>query len=763
MKTNLKSNSILLGGLLLLGTVFSCTQAEQDYASYVNPFIGTGGHGHTYPGAVVPNGMIQPSPDTRIYEWDACSGYYYEDTTINGFSHTHVSGTGCADYGDVLLMPTVGKQEYHPMGAKSQQMAYCSAFSHDNEVAQPGYYSVLLERYNVKAELTATKRAAIHRYTFPEAEDAGFILDFDYSIERQTNEEMKIEVISDTEIRGHKKTVYWAFDQYINFYAKFSKPFTYTLVTDSVALEEGGPLLSTAKVLLQFPTAQNEEVLVKVGVSAVDMDGARKNVEAEIPGWDFDGVRSAARQAWNDYLSKIDIRTQNADQRTMFYTALYHTGLQPNLFTDADGRYFGMDLKPHQGSVDEPVYTIFSLWDTFRAYHPLMTIIDPGLNEAFIRSLIQKEKEGGVFPMWELAGNYTGTMIGYHAASLIADSYAKGYRNFDVKEAYRACLRTAEYDTTGIITHPRVLPHLMPQAKYWKNKIGYVPCDKDNESVAKALEYAYDDWCISQLAEAMGDEPNRTKYAAFAEGYKVYFDPSTRFMRGLDSEGNWRTPFNPRASTHRNDDYCEGTAWQWTWFVPHDVDGLVELMGGRDAYISKLDSLFVADSSLEGESVSVDISGLIGQYAHGNEPSHHIAHLYNYVGQPYKTQALVDSVLHTLYFNEPNGLSGNEDCGQMSAWYVLNAMGFYQVCPGKPVYSIGRPLFDEAAIRLQNGNTFTIIAHNNSRDNKYVRKIILNGEELAAPFFNHQDIVNGGTLELTMGAEPLMPDNELRK
>ena len=660
-------------------------------------------------------------------------------------------------------MPTVGKQEYHPMGSKSQQMAYCSAFSHDNEVAQPGYYSVLLERYNVKAELTATKRAAIHRYTFPEAEDAGFILDFDYSIERQTNEEMKIEVISDTEIRGHKKTVYWAFDQYINFYAKFSKPFTYTLVTDSVALEEGGPLLPTAKVLLQFPTAQNEEVLVKVGVSAVDMDGVRKNVEAEIPGWDFDGVRSAARQAWNDYLSKIDIRTQNADQRTMFYTALYHTGLQPNLFTDADGRYFGMDLKPHQGSVDEPVYTIFSLWDTFRAYHPLMTIIDPELNEAFIRSLIQKEKEGGVFPMWELAGNYTGTMIGYHAVSLIADSYAKGYRNFDVKEAYRACLRTAEYDTTGIITHPRVLPHLMPQAKYWKNKIGYVPCDKDNESVAKALEYAYDDWCISQLAEAMGDEPNRTKYAAFAEGYKVYFDPSTRFMRGLDSEGNWRTPFNPRASTHRNDDYCEGTAWQWTWFVPHDVDGLVELMGGRDAFIGKLDSLFVADSSLEGESVSVDISGLIGQYAHGNEPSHHIAHLYNYVGQPYKTQALVDSVLHTLYFNEPNGLSGNEDCGQMSAWYVLNAMGFYQVCPGKPVYSIGRPLFDEAAIRLQNGNTFTIIAHNNSRDNKYVRKIILNGEELAAPFFNHQDIVNGGTLELTMGAEPLMPDNELRK
>lgn len=754
MKTNLKSNSILLGGLLLLGTVFSCTQAEQDYASYVNPFIGTGGHGHTYPGAVVPNGMIQPSPDTRIYEWDACSGYYYEDTTINGFSHTHVSGTGCADYGDVLLMPTVGKQEYHPMGAKSQQMAYCSAFSHDNEVAQPGYYSVLLERYNVKAELTATKRAAIHRYTFPEAEDAGFILDFDYSIERQTNEEMKIEVISDTEIRGHKKTVYWAFDQYINFYAKFSKPFTYTLVTDSVALEEGGPLLPTAKVLLQFPTAQNEEVLVKVGVSAVDMDGARKNVEAEIPGWDFDGVRSAARQAWNDYLSKIDIRTQNADQRTMFYTALYHTGLQPNLFTDADGRYFGMDLKPHQGSVDEPVYTIFSLWDTFRAYHPLMTIIDPELNEAFIRSLIQKEKEGGVFPMWELAGNYTGTMIGYHAASLIADSYAKGYRNFDVKEAYRACLRTAEYDTTGIITHPRVLPHLMPQAKYWKNKIGYVPCDKDNESVAKALEYAYDDWCISQLAEAMGDEPNRTKYAAFAEGYKVYFDPSTRFMRGLDSEGNWRTPFNPRASTHRNDDYCEGTAWQWTWFVPHDVDGLVELMGGRDAFIGKLDSLFVADSSLEGESVSVDISGLIGQYAHGNEPSHHMAYLYNWTDAPWKGQERLDQIMQNFYTNEPDGIIGNEDCGQMSAWYVMSALGFYQVAPGIPVYTLGRPMIDKALIHVK-GGIFEILAKNNSATNKYIKEVKLNGKVLDTPFISHNDIIKGGKLEFIMTDQPI--------
>lgn len=753
--------SVLMGAGLFLCSAWlmsGCSSrptSQQDYASYVNPFIGTGGHGHTYPGAVVPNGMIQPSPDTRIDGWDACSGYYYADSTINGFSHTHVSGTGCCDYGDVLLMPTVGRQEYHPLGKESQRLAYASAFSHEREQAEPGYYSVFLDRYGVQAELTSTQRAAIHRYTFPATDEAGFILDLDYSLQRQKNEDMCIEVLSDTEIRGSKKTVYWAFDQYIHFYAKFSKPFTYTLVTDSMKMGEGSALQPTAKVLLNFSTKKGEQVLVKVGVSAVDKDGAQRNVETEIPAWDFDAVRATARQSWNEYLSKIDIETEDADQRTMFYTALYHTGMQPNLFTDADGRYLGMDLKVHQNQTNEPLYTIFSLWDTFRAYHPLMTIIQPEMNQAFIRSLLQKQREGGIFPMWELAGNYTGTMIGYHAASLIADAYTKGYRDFDVEEAYRACLRAAEYDTTGIHCPALVLPHLMPQAKYWKNKIGYVPCDKDNEAVAKALEYAYDDWCISVLAKALGDTVNQQKYEAFAKGYQKYFDPTTRFMRGVDSKGNWREPFNPRSSNHRNDDYCEGTAWQWTWFVPHDVEGLVALMGGEEAFISKLDSLFTAESALEGELVSADISGLIGQYAHGNEPSHHITHFYNYVGQPWRTQELVDEVLHTLYANNPDGLSGNEDCGQMSAWYILNAMGFYQVCPGKPVYSIGRPLFHNSAIHLDNGKVFTIVVHNNSRVNKYVQKIALNGKELNAPFFTHNDIMQGGTLEITMGSEPL--------
>lgn len=732
----------------------ACAGAKSEYVDYVNPFVGTGGHGHTFPGATVPYGMIQPSPDTRIYEWDACSGYHYDDSTINGFSHTHLSGTGCGDYGDILLMPTVGRQDYHPMGSKSQKMAYASAFSHKNEKAEPGFYSVFLDRYKVNAELTASKRAAIHRYTFPESNDAGFILDFDYSIQRQTNKEMELQVISDTEIRGRKKTVYWAFDQYVNFYIKFSKPFTYTIITDSTALDKGGPLLPTAKVLLHFSTKSNEVVMAKIGISAVDMDGAQKNLEAEIPNWDFDAVKTSARAMWNSFLSKVDVKTDNDDQKSIFYTALYHTGISPYLLSDVDGRYLGMDLKVHQGNSKDPIYTVFSLWDTFRAFHPLKTILDPDINQAFIRSLIQKYKEEGVFPMWELGGNETGEMLGYHAVSVIADSYVKGYRNFDAQEALKAGVRTAVYDTSNIKCPALVLPRLMPQAKYWKNKVGYVPWDKDNESVAKGLEFAYNDWCISVLADSLGKKDIRDKYAGFAGGYKNYFEPSTRFMRGRDLNGRWRTPFNPSASTHRNDDYCEGNAWQWTWFVPHDVDGLVKLMGGRKAFVGKLDSLFSASSEVVGHSASVDISGLIGQYAHGNEPSHHIIHLYNYVGLPWKTQALADSVLQSLYFNAPNGLAGNEDCGQMSAWYVLNSMGFYQVCPGKPIYSIGRPLFANVTINLSNGKKFTVVARNNNRKNKYIQSATLNGKPLSSPFFTHSDIVKGGILELDMGDKP---------
>ena len=756
MKNLYKVASVLVALLVAVGlATSSCSRQEtcNDYTQYVNVFIGTGGHGHTYPGAVVPHGAIQPSPDTRIYGWDACSGYYYNDSTINGFSHTHLSGTGCCDLGDVLIMPTVGEQDITQEEERGQTKAYASAFSHEREKAEPGYYSVMLDRYGIQAEITSTTRGAIHRWTFPKTEDAGVIVDLDYSLEDQTNIGMQLEVISDTEVVGHKMTKYWAFDQYINFYAKFSKPFTYTIVDDTVTV--GDKQKPRRKALLKFAgTEEGEVIYAKVGVSAVDIDGAKNNVLSEIPEWDFDGVKAAAHQRWSEYLAKIDIETGDADHRTIFYSALYHAGLQPYTFTDADGRYYGMDMKVHQGDAEKPVYTIFSTWDTFRAWHPLQTIIAPEFNGELVKSLLLKAREGGILPMWELCSNYTGCMIGYHSVPIIADAYIKGYRDIDINEAYKAMRRTAEYDTTGIIAPKAVAAILMNQAKYWKNKVGYVPCDKDNEAVAKALEFAYNDWCIAQIAKEVGDTAGVALYENFAKAYKIYYDPEVGYMRGKDSEGKWRTPFDPARSTHRSDDYCEGNAWQWSWFVPHDPEGLMDLVGGKDVFLSKLDALFAASSEITGESVSADISGLIGQYAHGNEPSHHIIHFYNYAGQPWKTQELVDQVLYTLYFNNDNGLSGNEDCGQMSAWYILNAMGFYQVCPGKPVYSIGRPLYDKVTINLTNGKKFVIEAINNSRENKYIQSMELNGKALTEPFFTHDDIMQGGKLVFTMGNTP---------
>lgn len=756
MKNLYKVASVLVALLVAVGlATSSCSRQEtcNDYTQYVNVFIGTGGHGHTYPGAVVPHGAIQPSPDTRIYGWDACSGYYYNDSTINGFSHTHLSGTGCCDLGDVLIMPTVGEQDITQEEERGQTKAYASAFSHEREKAEPGYYSVMLDRYGIQAEITSTTRGAIHRWTFPKTEDAGVIVDLDYSLDDQTNIGMQLEVISDTEVVGHKMTKFWAFDQYINFYAKFSKPFTYTIVDDTVTV--GDKQKPRRKALLKFAgTEEGEVIYAKVGVSAVDIDGAKNNVLSEIPEWDFDGVKAAAHQRWSEYLAKIDIETGDADHRAIFYTALYHAGLQPYTFTDADGRYYGMDMKVHQGDAQKPVYTIFSTWDTFRAWHPLQTIIAPEFNGELVKSLLLKAREGGILPMWELCSNYTGCMIGYHSVPIIADAYIKGYRDIDINEAYKAMRRTAEYDTTGIIAPKAVAAILMNQAKYWKNKVGYVPCDKDNEAVAKALEFAYNDWCIAQIAKEVGDTAGVALYENFAKAYKIYYDPEVGYMRGKDSEGKWRTPFDPARSTHRSDDYCEGNAWQWSWFVPHDPEGLMELVGGKDVFLSKLDALFAASSEITGESVSADISGLIGQYAHGNEPSHHIIHFYNYAGQPWKTQELIDQVLYTLYFNNDNGLSGNEDCGQMSAWYILNAMGFYQVCPGKPVYSIGRPLYDKVTINLTNGKKFVIEAINNSRENKYIQSMELNGKALTEPFFTHDDIMQGGKLVFTMGNTP---------
>lgn len=727
---------------------------RQDYSSYVNPLIGTGGHGHTFPGAIVPHGMIQPSPDTRINGWDACSGYYYPDTLLNGFSQTHLSGTGCADYGDFLLMPTVGKQILNPQSDTLQNLPYASRFSHADEVAEPGYYSTFLQRYGVKAEVTATDRAACYRFTYPATGEAGMILDLDYSIQNQYNREMRVEIVGDTAIRAFKKTGYWASYQQLAMYAVFSEPFTSIVFRDTIKDKDGDDRVR-CKVLLRFrQLPADKEVLVKLGVSAVDEEGARKNLKAEIPGWSFNEIKKLAREKWNDYLSKIEISTPDADDKTIFYTALYHTAVSPNLFMDVDGRYLGMDRKPYQTDPAKPVYTIFSLWDTHRALHPLMTIIDPELNNDFIRSLLLKYDEGGLLPMWELAGNYTGTMIGYHAVSVMADALTKGISDFDLNHALEAALKSAEGDTAGINTFRGMKLILMPASKKYKNTLGWIPWDKEWESVAKGLEYAYDDWCIARLAEAAGNKEIAERYKERSNAYKYYFDPVTRFMRGKDEQGRWHEPFSPRSSNHRGDDYCEGTAWQWTWFVPHDVDGLIKLMGGRKQFINKLDSLFIADSSLEGNLVSADISGLIGQYAHGNEPSHHILHLYNYAGEPWKTQELVDKVLKEQYRNNVDGLSGNEDCGQMSAWYLMNALGFYQVCPGEPVYSIGRPWLPFAVVNLSGNRKIVIKVKNYSKDNKYIKSVRLNGKQLQKPFFRHSDIVNGAVFEYEMTDKP---------
>lgn len=746
-------------GLLLLFALLPLWAAAQrpSYCDYVNVFIGTGGHGHTTPAPIVPHGMIQPGPDTRIHGWDACSGYHYTDSLINGFAHTRLSGTGCADFGDFLLMPFTGTPDLRYVGEKGvnvQNVAFASPFSHRREYAEPGYYSVFLERYGITAELTSTARTAIHRYSYlPTQQPKGVILDLDYAIQEQTNQRMEYEVVDAHTVCAFRRSVWWAYRQDLHFILRFSHPFSrYEAVRDTVS--EGGKQEPRCKLVFYFDLQPGEQLLAKSSISSVDAAGAEANLNAEQPAWDFAGTRQKAREAWEKCLAKIDLKTSDADLRTIFYTALYHAQIAPALFTDVDGRYLGNDLQVHQGSTADPMYTFFSLWDTFRALHPLLSIIASEENAAYIRQLVRKGEDGGLVPKWDCAGNYTGCMIGYHLPSLVADAYAKGNKGFDLQAAYRASCRAAEYDTTGIAPAvPNWLyPYIMPKARYYKETMGYVPSDKENESVAKALEYAYDDWCISQLAEAVGDKERAAKYAKHAKAYRHYFDKETLFMRGKLADGNWRTPFDPRSSSHRNDDYCEGNAWQWTWFVPHDVDGMAALYGGKKKAAARLDSLFAASSELTGAEVSADISGLIGQYAHGNEPSHHIIHLYNYFGFPHRTQELADSVLHTLYHNAPDGLSGNEDCGQMSAWFILNSMGFYQVCPGKPVYSIGRPLFEEVTVNLPNGRTFVVRTRNNARGNKYVRAMRLNGRKLKQPFFTHQQLMEGGVLELEMAA-----------
>jgi len=745
--------------MLLLASgigLFSCAEQDlpKEYTDSVNVFIGTGGHGHTFPGATLPHGMVQLSPDTRLFGWDACSGYYYDDTSIMGFTHTHLSGTGIGDYGDILFMPVVGEKPLIAGTAENPDEGYRSRFSHEQESARPGYYQVLLQDDSINVELTATLRAGLHRYTYPKASDARLIVDMEPTIHGHQHPVTQIRVVNDSTIAGMKYTVGWAKRHYVYFYAVFSSPFDYKLYSGTEYQSDSTSVtVNTAKAVMSFRNLPADgRVLAKVGISSVDEEGARLNVEAEIPNWDFEGVMKQANTAWNEALGKIDIETSDNDSRTVFYTSLYHAFIQPSLASDVDGRYrtMGHEIKQDASYTN---YTVFSLWDTFRAAHPLYTIVTPEQNQAFIRSLLRKYDEGGILPKWELASNETGTMIGYHAVSVIADAMMKKQCDFDVKKALEACIRSSVYDTTGVtpMMDRQILNgKLMPVSIKYKNELGYIPCDKVGGSVSQGLEFAYNDWLIAQMMKEHNRKDLYDKYMELSRNYRNYFDPETKLMRGRLSDGSWITPFDP-ASVQRPSNYVEGNAWQWAWFVPQDVEGLMELVGGQKSFEAHLDTLFTTSSELTGDpNAAADVTGMIGQYAHGNEPSHHIPYLYNYAGAPRKTQALVDHILRTLYHNDPNGLSGNEDVGQMSAWYALSAMGFYSFCPGRPVYEIGRPIFDKVTIHLSNGKDFVIQAKNNSVENKYIRSMKLNGEDLAEPRFSHFDLMKGGELIFEM-------------
>ena len=745
--------------MLLLASgigLFSCAEQDlpKEYTDSVNVFIGTGGHGHTFPGATLPHGMVQLSPDTRLLGWDACSGYYYDDTSIMGFTHTHLSGTGIGDYGDILFMPVVGEKPLIAGTAENPDEGYRSRFSHEQESAWPGYYQVLLQDDSINVELTATLRAGLHRYTYPKASDARLIVDMEPTIHGHQHPVTQIRVVNDSTIAGMKYTVGWAKHHYVYFYAVFSSPFDYKLYSGTEYQSDSTSVtVNTAKAVMSFRNLPADgRVLAKVGISSVDEEGARLNVEAEIPNWDFEGVMKQANTAWNEALGKIDIETSDNDSRTVFYTSLYHAFIQPSLASDVDGRYRTMGHEIKQ-DVSYTNYTVFSLWDTFRAAHPLYTIVTPEQNQAFIRSLLRKYDEGGILPKWELASNETGTMIGYHAVSVIADAMMKKQCDFDVKKALEACIRSSVYDTTGVtpMMERQILNgKLMPVSIKYKNELGYIPCDKVGGSVSQGLEFAYNDWLIAQMMKEHNRKDLYDKYMELSRNYRNYFDPETKLMRGRLSDGSWITPFDP-VSVQRPSNYVEGNAWQWAWFVPQDVEGLMELVGGQKYFEAHLDTLFTTSSELTGDpNAAADVTGMIGQYAHGNEPSHHIPYLYNYAGAPRKTQALVDHILRTLYHNDPNGLSGNEDVGQMSAWYALSAMGFYSFCPGRPVYEIGRPIFDKVTIHLSNGKDFVIQAKNNSVENKYIRSMKLNGEDLAEPRFSHFDLMKGGELIFEM-------------
>lgn len=706
---------------------------------YVDPMIGTGGHGHTYPGAVLPHGMVQLSPDTRLEGWDGCSGYHYSDDYIYGFTHTHLSGTGCSDYGDILLMPMGGTPS-------PDNKVYGSKFSHANERASAGYYAVRLDDENIFAELTTTTRVGFHRYMFSSAE-ANVILDLKH---RDEVIESSIKIVNDHTVVGLRRSKAWANDQYVFFAIEFSVPFVRSDIwKDERALIDGNN--ETGTNLKAFFSFNNKKVMAKVALSGVSIEGAQNNLKTELPGWDFDNVRKNAERTWNKELSKIEVNGGTAKQLRTFYTALYHTMVVPNVNMDVDGKYRGRDNQVHtaRGFTN---YSVFSLWDTYRGAHPLYTIIDQKRTIDYINSFLAQYKEGGRLPVWELSGCETDCMIGYHSVPVIVDAYQKGLNQFDTRLAFEAMKKSATWNHLGL---PALMDH------------GLLEADDEHESVSKTLEYAYDDWCIAQFAKSLGAQQDYVNYIRRAQSYKNIFDPGTGFMRPRKN-GNWISPFDPREV---NNNFTEANSWQYSFYTPQDINGYLQLIGGRQKMEEKLDALFTENSQTTGRQQS-DITGLIGQYAHGNEPSHHIAYLYNFTGAAYKTQAMIHRIMNEMYHDAPDGLSGNEDCGQMSAWYILSALGFYPVTPGTNDFIIGTPLFPSVTIRLENGKNFVISATNVSDRNFYIRSVTLNNKAHDRSYFSFFDIKKGGSMNFTMTDKPsdfgkinaphtAIPDNQI--
>ncbi|RDY61988.1 glycoside hydrolase family 92 protein [Flagellimonas nanhaiensis] len=731
--------------LTLLVLCFSCKKEQpKDTAervlSYVDPFIGTGGHGHTFPGAVAPFGMVQPSPDNGRGGWDWCSGYHITDSLITGFAQLHLSGTGIGDLADLLLMPTAKAVDLELFGKSRDSLPYVSQFTHDDEVASPGYYSVLLKDSNIKVELTANEYVALHKYTYPTGVEPSFIMDLGYAVNWDKPLESHITLENEKLVVGYRHSTGWAKNQKLFFAIESSEPLSIKrFVADSKEATESNDI-SGVKTGAQFFIDPNTSVVeLKIAVSSVSIENAKENLNAKGKGT-FEETRTKTEKKWESVLSKIKVETPVDSLKTIFYTALYHTHVAPSLFSDVNGEFRLQNDSIARISKGH-VYSTLSLWDTFRAENPLLNILQPEVSNDVVLSMLAYYDEQGRLPVWTLYGNETNTMTGNHGVSVLVDSYLKGLSDYDAEKAYEAAKETMMRDERGLAPY---------------KEFGYIPFDKLDESVTISLEFAYNDWCIAQMAKALGKDEDYNYFLERSKAYQYLFDKNTGFMRGKSSDGdNWRTPFDPKYSNHReHTDYTEGNAWQHSWFVLHDVQDFINLHGGNEPFAQKLEQLFTESSEITGENTSADISGLIGQYAHGNEPSHHIAYMFNKADMPGKTQYWVREILDTQYSVQPDGLSGNEDCGQMSAWYVFSSIGLYPMNPASGQYEFGSPIFEKTTISLDADKSFVITAPNTSSINKYIQSVKLNGKQLDRTYITHKELMNGGTLEFEMGSDP---------